>query len=93
MSMNPDLIEQIRRTSRHSCCPRRCSEKFVSLVLPAAPATTRLAAGDVIPEDRSQDALEVERVLDELLPLLQTVRPQDLATTPRRVVPGPAGPW
>ncbi|MBC3189696.1 MCE family protein [Pseudonocardia sp. C8] len=82
MSMNPDLIEQIPQNVQAQLLPKTLfGEKFVSLVPPAAPATTRLAAGDVIPEDRSQAALEVERVLDELLPLLQTVRPQDLATT------------
>ena len=82
MSMNPDLIDQIPENVVAQLLPKTLfGEKFVSLVPPAAPATARLAAGDVIPEDRSQAAIEVERVLDELLPLLQTVRPQDLATT------------
>ncbi|SFM55482.1 virulence factor Mce family protein [Pseudonocardia ammonioxydans] len=82
MSMNPDLIDQIPENVHAQLLPKTLfGEKFVSLVPPAAPATTRLAAGSVIPEDRSQAAMEVERVLDQLLPLLQAVRPQDLATT------------
>lgn len=82
MSMNPELIDQIPQNVRARLLPKTLfGEKFVSLVPPPAPTTARLAAGDVIPEDRSQAAVEVERVLDELLPLLQTVRPQDLATT------------
>ncbi|MBN9737406.1 MULTISPECIES: MCE family protein [unclassified Pseudonocardia] len=82
MSMNPALIDQIPENVQAQLLPKTLfGEKFVSLVPPQAPATTRLTAGDVIPEDRSQGAIEVERVLDELLPLLQTVRPQDLATT------------
>ncbi|ANY07384.1 MCE family protein [Pseudonocardia sp. HH130630-07] len=82
MSMNPDLIELIPGNVQAQMLPKTLfGEKFVSLVPPPAPSTARLAAGAVIPEDRSRSALEVERVLDELLPLLQTVRPQDLATT------------
>ncbi|MEJ8280193.1 MCE family protein [Pseudonocardia spirodelae] len=82
MSMNPAMLDQIPENVTAQLLPKTLfGEKFVSLVPPAAPSTARLAAGDVIPEDRSQAALEVERVLDELLPLLQTVRPQDLATT------------
>ncbi|MBO4241383.1 MCE family protein [Pseudonocardia alni] len=82
MSMDPQFLDQIPENVTAQLLPKTLfGEKFVSLVPPAAPSTARLAAGDVIPEDRSQAALEVERVLDELLPLLQTVRPQDLATT------------
>ncbi len=89
MSMDPQYLDEIPENVTAQLLPKTLfGEKFVSLVPPAAPSTTRLAAGDVIPEDRSQAALEVERVLDDLLPLLQTVRPQDLATTlarcPRR---------
>ncbi|WP_226359269.1 MCE family protein [Pseudonocardia sp. ICBG601] len=82
MSMDPQYLDEIPENVTAQLLPKTLfGEKFVSLVPPAAPSTTRLAAGDVIPEDRSQAALEVERVLDDLLPLLQTVRPQDLATT------------
>jgi phospholipid/cholesterol/gamma-HCH transport system substrate-binding protein len=56
-------------------------EKYVDLVLPEAPADERLQAGAVIPEDRSTAALEINRVLDNVLPLLRTVRPQDLSLT------------
>jgi phospholipid/cholesterol/gamma-HCH transport system substrate-binding protein len=48
-------------------------EKFVDLVLPPRPSPRRLAEGDVIPQDRSTTAIELERVLDDLLPLLQTI--------------------
>lgn len=82
MSMDPDLIDQIPENVAAQLLPKTLfGEKFVSLVPPQAPATARLAAGTVIPEDRSRAAMEVERVLDQLLPLLQAVRPQDLAST------------
>jgi virulence factor Mce-like protein len=54
-------------------------EKFVALV----PGTSeeRLADGDVISQDRSETALETARVVDDLLPLLRTLEPQQLSTT------------
>jgi virulence factor Mce-like protein len=56
-------------------------EKFVDLVLPPRPAQRRLAEGDVIPQDRSTTAIELERVLDDLLPLLRTIQPGKLNAT------------
>ena len=56
-------------------------EKFVDLVLPPRPSPRRLAEGDVIPQDRSTTAIELERVLDDLLPLLQTIQPAKLNAT------------
>ncbi|MDP3711007.1 MAG: MCE family protein [Mycobacteriales bacterium] len=54
-------------------------EKFVALV----PGTSadRLADGDVITQDRSSTALETARVVDDLLPLLRTLKPEQLSTT------------
>jgi phospholipid/cholesterol/gamma-HCH transport system substrate-binding protein len=55
-------------------------ERYVELVPPAA-AGPAIAAGDVIPQDRSSNAIELEQVFDDLLPLLQAVEPQKLAAT------------
>lgn len=82
MSMNPAMIDQIPQNVTARLLPKTLfGEKFVSLVPPPQPATASLAAGEVIGEDRSQSAREVERVLDDLLPLLQAVRPDQLAST------------
>jgi phospholipid/cholesterol/gamma-HCH transport system substrate-binding protein len=56
-------------------------ERFVSLVPPANPTGTTLAAGDVIGQDRTENAIELQRVVDDLLPLLKAVSPQDLSYT------------
>jgi ABC-type transporter Mla subunit MlaD len=40
-----------------------------------------IEAGDTIPQDRSQGALETEKVLGDLLPLLQAVKPAELNAT------------
>jgi phospholipid/cholesterol/gamma-HCH transport system substrate-binding protein len=82
LSLEPDLVSQIPSNVSARLIPKTLfGEKYVSLVPPPGPQAAPLAAGDVIPLDRSASAREVERVLDDLLPLLQAVEPQDLATT------------
>lgn len=56
-------------------------EKFVELQLPERPSGQRIAEGDVIPQDRSATAIELETVLDNLLPLLRTIQPAKLNAT------------
>jgi phospholipid/cholesterol/gamma-HCH transport system substrate-binding protein len=80
LSLDPALVDQIPADVTARLLPKTLfGQKFVSLVPGSSPR--RIAAGAVIGEDRSRSAQEVERVLDDLLPLLQAVRPQDLATT------------
>jgi len=82
LSLQPDKIDLIPANVSARLIPKTLfGEKYVSLVPPAQPSVTRLAAGDVIGMDRSQSARELERALDGLLPLLQAVEPQKLATT------------
>ncbi|WP_258177691.1 MCE family protein, partial [Streptomyces solincola] len=58
-------------------------ERFVALVPPpGTTATARpLAAGAVIPPDRTANAVELEQVLDQVLPLLTAVKPEKLSAT------------
>jgi phospholipid/cholesterol/gamma-HCH transport system substrate-binding protein len=56
-------------------------EKYVDLQLPARPSRQRIAEGDVIPQDRSTTAIELETVLDNLLPLLRSIQPAELNAT------------
>ena len=56
-------------------------ERYVALILPDRPGPARLAEHTVIPQDRSAGAIELERVLADLLPLLQAVQPQKLSVT------------
>ena len=53
----------------------------MSLVLPEEPAQASLQDGDVIPQDNSETAREFATALDNLLPLLQTLKPQQVSTT------------
>ncbi len=56
-------------------------ERFVALVPPAVPSADTLRAGAVIPQDRSSNAIELEQVLDNVLPLLTAVQPEKLSAT------------
>ncbi|MEU9709436.1 MCE family protein [Streptomyces sp. NPDC047967] len=55
--------------------------RFVALVPPRIPAAATLRAGAVIPQDRSSNAIELEQVLDNVLPLLTAVKPEKLSAT------------
>lgn len=56
-------------------------ERYVELVPPAGTGAGPIRDGSVIGQDRSRTAVELERVLDEALPLLQSIRPDQLAAT------------
>ncbi|GAA2125097.1 MCE family protein [Streptomyces synnematoformans] len=56
-------------------------ERFVSLVPSGDPAAGTLDEGSVIPQDRSENAIELEQVLDNVLPLLTAVKPDKLSAT------------
>ncbi len=86
LSLEPELAGTIPAGVSARLLPKTLfGEKFVSLVPPqrngTATAGQMIAAGDVIGQDRSATARELEVALDGLLPLLEAVPPQDLATT------------
>jgi phospholipid/cholesterol/gamma-HCH transport system substrate-binding protein len=56
-------------------------ERYVDLQEPANPSTADLHAGSIIDQDHSSSAIELERVLDDTLPLLQAIQPDKLAAT------------
>jgi virulence factor Mce-like protein len=82
LAINPDYLDQIPADVTARLLPKTLfGERFVSLELPEAPSEERLGDGDVIGQDRSENATELQRVIDDTLPLLQAVQPQDLAFT------------
>jgi phospholipid/cholesterol/gamma-HCH transport system substrate-binding protein len=54
-------------------------EKYVDLVIPPVASPHTIGSGDTIGLDRSKTGIELERVLDNLMPLLQTLNPQQLS--------------
>lgn len=82
LALDPDRVEMIPANTEARLLPKTLfGEKFVSLVVPDQPTDGHIRDGDVIAQDRSETAIELERVLDDMLPLLQAVPPQDLALT------------
>lgn len=55
-------------------------ERYVALVIPADPSPARLTSGLTLYQDRSGNAIEVGKLLDDLMPLLEAIPPQDLAS-------------
>jgi virulence factor Mce-like protein len=58
-------------------------QKFVDLVIPTqtSPNQESLHSGSVINEDHSRNAIEVETVLNNILPVIDAVQPQQLNVT------------
>ena len=82
LALDPDHVDAIPANVEARLLPKTLfGEKFVSLVVPDVPAERHIREGDVIGQDRSQTAIELEQVLDNVLPLLRAVQPADLAAT------------
>lgn len=56
-------------------------QKYISLVAPEDPSQSPLQDGDVIPADRVETNVELNKILANLFPLLRAVRPADLNAT------------
>ncbi len=56
-------------------------QKFISFVSPDDPSSSPLEDGDVIPSDRVETNVELNRILNRLFPLLRSIRPADLNAT------------
>jgi virulence factor Mce-like protein len=82
LAIKPEYLEQIPADVSARLLPKTLfGERFVALEIGERPSSDRLADGDVIGQDRSENAIELQRVVDDLLPLLQAVEPQDLSYT------------
>ncbi|MFB7551252.1 MCE family protein [Streptomyces sp. NPDC056154] len=82
LAIEPDKLDRIPADVTAQMLPTTLfGERFVALVPPAVPSAQTLRAGAVIPQDRSSNAIELEEVLDNVLPLLTAVKPEKLAAT------------
>ncbi|MGW0516539.1 MCE family protein [Crossiella sp. NPDC003009] len=82
LALQPDKLALIPKDVTARLLPKTLfGERYVALVPTGKPAGGHLAAGDVISQDRSSSAIELERVLSNLMPVLQAVQPQKLAST------------
>lgn len=82
LALSPSHIDEIPANVTAQIVPETLfGEKYVNLVYPASPAPEHLAAGSVIGLDRSSTSLELDRVFNQLVPLLKTLQPQQLNLT------------
>jgi phospholipid/cholesterol/gamma-HCH transport system substrate-binding protein len=82
LAIQPGMVNQIPANVTAEMVPTTLfGERYVDLIMPAQPATARLTAGTVITQDHAADAVELENVLNNLLPLLQASEPDKLSIT------------
>ncbi|MFD3334765.1 MCE family protein [Streptomyces sp. NPDC058700] len=82
LAMRPGTLRHVPSDVRAQMLPTTLfGERFVALVPPGNPSARPLDPGAVIPEDRSSNAVELQQVLDNVLPLLTAVQPQKLSAT------------
>ncbi|MHA3704053.1 MCE family protein [Jatrophihabitans sp. YIM 134969] len=83
LSLNPDLAKEIPAAVTVRLLPKTLfGERYVSIVDPTGDTADGdpLSDGDTIRQDSSAEGVEIQRVFDRLLPVLQAIRPADLAT-------------
>jgi virulence factor Mce-like protein len=82
LALNPESAKLIPENVSARFLPKTLfGERFVSLEIPQQPSTRTLASGDVIPQDRTSSAIELEQAFSHLMPVLQAVQPQKLSAT------------
>ena len=82
LALDPERVGQIPRDVRAQLLPKTLfGEKYVELVIPPQASSESLREGDVITQDRSSVAMETQRVLDDIQPLLRSLKPVQLSTT------------
>ncbi|MGC4937894.1 MCE family protein [Kribbella sp. DT2] len=83
LSLKPEQVQEISAAVSARILPKTLfGEKYVALVPPPASENSRpIKAGDVIARDKTAVGIEIEKVLNDALPLLQAVDPADLNAT------------
>ncbi|MGW5459103.1 MCE family protein [Streptomyces sp. NPDC003996] len=82
IALKPQYVPYIPADVHAQLLPKTLfGEKYVDLVAPARSSTRPIRAGDVITQDRTKAGIEVQQLMNDLLPLLRTVRPGELNAT------------
>jgi phospholipid/cholesterol/gamma-HCH transport system substrate-binding protein len=82
LALQPGALKDVPENVTAQMLPTTLfGERYVALIPPADPTPQRLAAGSEIGQDRSANAIELEKVLQNLMPLLTAVRPDKLSAT------------
>ncbi|MFJ9119152.1 MCE family protein [Streptomyces sp. NPDC102394] len=82
IALKPQYVADIPSDVRARLLPKTLfGEKYVDLVAPAHTSAPPIRAGDVITQDRTRVGIEVQQLMNDLLPLLRTVQPGKLNAT------------
>ena len=82
LAMDPDKIDTIPANVTAELLPKTLfGATYVDLVIPDNPSSAHLTSDTTIAQDRSSTGVEIEQVLNDLLPVLQAVQPQKLSAT------------
>ncbi|MFG1908920.1 MCE family protein [Kribbella sp. NPDC048928] len=82
LALKPDQVSEISAAVSARILPKTLfGEKYVALVPPTGAEGAHIKAGDVISRDKTAVGIEIEKVLNDALPLLQAVDPADLNAT------------
>ena len=80
LALDPDRVGLIPANVQARLLPKTIfGEKYVDLIIPPAASPHTIRAGDTITLDRSKTAVELERVLDNIMPLLRALDPAKLS--------------
>ncbi|WP_328419315.1 MCE family protein [Streptomyces sp. NBC_00443] len=82
IALKPEHVAYIPSDVHARLLPKTLfGEKYVDLVPPAGSSARPIRAGDVITQDRTRAGIEVQQLMNDLLPLLRTVQPGKLNAT------------
>ena len=82
LHLQPDRAKHLPDNVTARLVPKTIfGEKYVDLLIPESPSSRSLAEGAVIPEDHTTATLEINQALNDLLPLLRSVKPAELNMT------------
>ncbi|MET8877851.1 MCE family protein [Nocardia sp. NPDC004604] len=82
LAIDPGKATQIPVNATARLLPKTLfGERYVDLIIPDEPSKQHLTAGVTLHQDKSGNAIEISKLLDDVLPLLQAIPPQDLAST------------
>ncbi|MFC8919179.1 MCE family protein [Streptomyces sp. NPDC057116] len=82
LALKPEHASRIPVDVRARLLPKTLfGEKYVDLVAPPGSRARPIRAGDVISQDRTKVGMEVQQLMNDLLPLLRTVKPAELNAT------------
>ncbi|MCZ4079354.1 MCE family protein [Rhodococcus sp. H36-A4] len=92
LAIDPDKAELIPSNTTARLLPKTLfGERYVSLIVPPGDTASPITNGTVLKQDTSGNAIEVGQLLDNLLPLLEAIPPQDLASTLGALAQGLSG--